>query len=199
MPIPAEANLAIFNEIIDALNVLTRERALDPFTKARKIRELEARAQELKDIDLALGFSAQGSIECMKGNIPEMHKSHKISLQYNMNPTLLKNYATSLLKSGDLFAAMSYAKVASDVTPGDPAIIDFMVRTAYRAEETDIFLQYAAKWEALQKEAHPQYREYVESLRELDEVSDLCLHASEHALAEIWDTPAEDEAWAHLQ
>ena len=199
MPIPAEANLAIFNEIIDALNVLTRERALDPFTKARKIRELEARAQELKDIDLALGFSAQGSIECIKGNIPEMHKNHKISLQYSMNPALLINYATSLLNSGDLFAALSYGKVASDVVPDDLQAIDFMIHTAYHAEKTDIFLQYSTKWEALQKEAHPQYQEYVESLRELAEVSDLCLQASEHALAEIWDTPAEDEAWAHLQ
>lgn len=199
MSLPREASLEIYNEIIDRVNSLMDDDSVDQFTKARIIKELEANAQDLKDLDIGKGFSAMGSIACAKGDIQGMHNNHKQSLKYRTDEVTLFNYAASLAKCGEPDDALSYGKVAYDLNPKDIEVIDFMVSTSDKAKDNKTFLRFSSAFEKIKGEPHPRYLEYVNSLHDLKNVSQLCMDISQSSLAEIWDTPEEDEAWAHLQ
>ncbi|TIH20050.1 hypothetical protein D0S45_01545 [Marinifilum sp. JC120] len=199
MSTPLPAGEIIFNEIIGSLNDLVDDIEIDEISRARQVRDLTEKAIGLKRIDIAMGLSALGSIACVQNDIKAMHRYHKMSLQHKTDSLLLFNYAASMAVCGDSEDALSYAKVACDLEPSNLTMLGFIIELAAETGETKTFLRYAAAWEKLKEEPHELYTKYLAEVQELNELSDFCMISSESALAEVWDSPEEDEAWAHLQ
>ncbi|NDV27274.1 hypothetical protein [Desulfovibrio sp. JC010] len=199
MSIPIPAAEVIFNEIIGSLNDLMNNNEIDEISRARLLRSLIDKAADLKRIDIAKGLSAMGSIASVQNDIKAMHRYHKMSLQHKTDSLLLFNYATSMAVCGDSEDALSYAKVACDLEPSNPEMLDFIIGLACEVGETKTFLRYASEWEKLKEKPHELYTKYLAAVNEINELSDFCLVSSESSLAEVWDSPEEDEAWAHLQ
>lgn len=199
MGAPESANLLLFSEIIEELNRLVENETVDEFSRARLLTELEQKAQRLRAMDQAYGFSALGSIACMRGELEKMHRYHKMSLELCRDMLMFHNYASSLLHCGELQDAYAYGKVAYDLQQDHQGNIAFLVHLALQMRDEQLFLRYAAAWERLVGYPHPEYVSYLESLKDGRSMTVNCMRGSESSLGKIWNTPEEDEAWAHLQ
>lgn len=199
---PMLKSVDIFNEIIDSLNQYVSHSPSNEFAKAGVFAHVEGLATELKELDVALGFAAFGSIACAKGNVPEMHRNHKLSIKYRADALMFVNYAKSLQRCGNYQDSLSYAKVAYDVVQDEVNALDvlgFLVYVTDLAKEINMFLRYSTEWEKLTGKRHALYEDYLESLKEAEVLSDFCTTVSEPSLSAVWDTAEEDQAWAHLQ
>lgn len=196
---PLPSSLVLYNEIMDTLNELIESKETNELKKARVLSGLEEKAKKIKSHNLALGFCALGSIAAMRKNIKEMHRYHKAALQERPDPDFFFNYANSLAGCGLLEDAMTYAKVSYDLNPARSDVIDFLIKLSQDLDDTKSFLRYAAAWEKLTDEPHESYEQYLLYIQEQNEIADFCMLTSESSLAEVWNTPEEDEAWSHLQ
>ena len=196
---PLSSSLALYNEVLDTLNELLTSKDTNEFKKERILRDLEIKSREVKKYNLALGFTAMGSIAASRKNIKDMHRYHKAALQETSDANLFFNYATSLVSCGLLEDALVYAKVAYDLTPATPAVIEFLIKLSDDLDDTKSFLRYTSAWEKLTDSPHELYEQYLISIQEKNEITSFCMVTSESSLNEIWSTPEEDEAWAHLQ
>lgn len=196
---PLSSSLVLYNEIMDTLNELIESKEPNELKRAKILNGLEGKAKEIKKHNLALGFSALGSIASMRKNIKEMHRNHKAALQERTDPDFFFNYANSLAGCGLLEDAMTYAKVSYDLNPAHHDVIDFLIKLSQDLDDTRSLLRYTAAWEKLTDEPHEAYEQCLLHIQEQNEIADFCMLTSESSLAEVWNNPEEDDAWAHLQ
>lgn len=189
----------MYNEIMDTLNELIESKETNEIKREKILRRVEKKAKEIKNYNLALSFSALGSIASMRKNIKEMHRYHKAALQEKTDADFLFNYATSLAECGLFEDAQAYAKVSYDLTPDRPVVIDFLIKLSTNLDDTKSLLRYATAWEKLTDTPHELYEQYLRHIQEQNEIADFCMLTTESSLAEIWNNAEEDEAWAHLQ
>jgi len=146
------------SELIDEIEDLRDQGSA---SRELEIRRIKKQAEEFKVSDPAAGFSLLGMIACLENNLEEMHRCHKISLQYSNDAAVdLGNYAVSLMSCRLLEDALYYAKRAYDVSASDLArraeALDLLVCiTSVLDDAEEEFLDYLETWEDLTGESHP--------------------------------------------
>ena len=200
MMMPEPAAFSLFDHIIDELNLLSEKNLpQNDFAFIKGLAKLNEKIQKLKSLDLALGFSAEGSLHCLKGNLVDMHRCHKNSLEYKRIAITYKNYAVSLYLS-DLFDdAFAYGKIAYDFDQTDLGYLYDLIVYCIALNNEEQVNRYLEVWGKLTDKPHTEAKLYFEAKEEYKELTSLCASTTIESLAHIWDTPGEDEAWAHLQ
>ncbi|MFC1895272.1 hypothetical protein ACFL0Q_01210 [Thermodesulfobacteriota bacterium] len=105
--------VTVFDTLIEELNQIRRADTLDQVALAR----IALQANRLKEENPGHGFSVLGAIECIKNNIEQMHKYHKLSIVYSDTAVVYLNYASSLLFHDFFEEAFDYAKKAHEKDP----------------------------------------------------------------------------------
>lgn len=147
-----------FSELIDKLEDLREQGGT---SREIEIKRLKRQAEELKSSDPAAGFSLLGMIACLEGDFEEMHRCHRISLQYSNNDAVdLGNYAVSLMSCGQLGDSLQYAKRAHDASQRDLArrveALDLLITiTSALDDMEEEFFDYLEAWENLTGKSHP--------------------------------------------
>ena len=134
-----------FNELIKQLNDMRQSGKIDEFT----LRLVYKEAEKLKETDLAEGFSIMGVIECLRGNTAEMHRLHKLSLDYSSEALFYINYAMSLHKSGLVEDAHQMIVQAYGANPTDLDLLQCAIEGAVELERTEEAAVYMKSWEKL--------------------------------------------------
>lgn len=80
----------------------------------------------------------------------------------------------------------------------DIPTLDRLAQDAFQQGNFDQFSCFALAYELLARKKHSCWAAYEAELAESKELTGFCMRASESALSEVWDTPEEDAAWAHL-
>lgn len=177
MPQPASAHVLAFNTIIAELNTLVKSDASE-FEKRRTLSALEIQADTLKDLSLALWFSAQGSIAAARRDIKKMHHNHKVSMQHGNDIMLAKNYAVSMRVCGMLREAFDYAAAIFASHPEDPSLADFLARVAYDMREEKRFVAFAEMYAAMTGKQHEHWPAYQDERAEVARLSNMCFAAT---------------------
>ncbi|GFM38492.1 hypothetical protein [Desulfovibrio psychrotolerans] len=139
----------------DLISTLS-ERANDP----RPIDELEAlrfihEAELLKKADQRAGYEALGIIACLMGNLEKMHKYHQKAIRLSAHsPLAHRNYACSLLHSGDAALSLTEALKGHQKDPLDISCIDAAIAAAYYLGAIEQALALNSTYRALVGEDH---------------------------------------------
>ncbi len=80
----------------------------------------------------------------------------------------------------------------------DIPTLDRLAQDAFQQGNFDQFSCFAHAYELLSRKKHSFWAAYEANIAESKELTEFCMGASESALSEVWDTPEEDAAWAHL-
>lgn len=151
------------------------------------------RAEKLMNTDPAQAYCALGVLAADAGNEAEARKKHMKALEYSSLPVFYYNYGVSIGHLGHYEEAITEVCKAIDSDVADLTYLNFAIWLAYKIEDSRLPLL-LAKWENRTKgEQHPVLKEIDE------ELTNFCMISSHSSLAEVWDTPEEDEAWEHLQ
>lgn len=195
-PSPALAWPVLFHELIRDLSLFVADIHKPPFERAKLLKEFKARVDELKSYDIVTGYTAAGSVACAMGDIAEMDRLHKISIQHQKNYLTCGNYAGSLYIVGRLDEAFSYAMMAIDDDPLSYFTLDLLTRICYEAGMNEEFETWANRYQQITGKPHDLAGRSGEDKSLM--LSAVCTKASEDALARIWNSPEEDAAWANL-
>jgi hypothetical protein len=178
--------------IIDELRIRYHEGPLSEF----EIAKYRSMAQTLKTVDPAKYLCAQGMLACFSGKFDEMRDFHQRSIRISEDNALyIFNYACSLRAAGFVNEALPLALDAVRRDDMNLRYLNTAIWIASVAGSTSLE-ELLSRWEKLNRgEKHAVQVEQEEHR----EVTRFCLETSGPSLAQIWDTPEEDAAWAHLQ
>lgn len=185
MPQAMPAGLSAFNEIIDDLNALVKSEACE-FEFRRTLKELEARAEDLKLVSFAYGCSALASVATARGDVAAMHKFHKISLQHGpADVALLFNYAISLGKVGLKEEAFRYDLEAVQADPLNKDILNHITLIAFDLGRESEYREFSKRFEELTGTQHMTWPLFLAEMDEISEVTSACAAATARTMTSL--------------
>lgn len=121
-------------------------------------RRLENEAKKLVEASPGESFSIRGMISCLKGNIDEMHRYHRLSLKYEESDIYYTNYSASLENLGFLDEAYEYALKAYHANIGSAHMLSNVLELANLTGKENEFQEYAEAYKRLTGEEHSLLR-----------------------------------------
>lgn len=183
MPQPLPVHVALYSEIIDDLNALD-DVTPNSFAHSKKLKDIEIKAIELKRHDIARGFAAFGAIAAAKGDTKKMHDCYKNAMQYDSHIIIKTNYAVSMNKCGLDAQAFAFAESLYDSNKGDIPLLHILAGTAFALGNEEKYLFYSKQYKRFAKRDHESWAAYLEEMREIKKLSDMCLAATLRSCAE---------------
>ncbi|MBI9080860.1 MAG: hypothetical protein JEY79_14115 [Pseudodesulfovibrio sp.] len=180
MPQAELAFIKIFNEIIESLNTIL-ENDMNEMDKARVMRKINSDAKMLMSMNKAYGLSLLGSIAGANGDIPKMHKNHQVSLKFNSDIVLSKNYAVSMRVCGLLKESYDYTKQLLSKNQDDPTLVNLLATLSFDMGDEKRYREHAEQYYIMTQEKHPNWADFQKEMNEIKELNKFCSSATAHA------------------
>jgi hypothetical protein len=179
---PLPADHLIFNNIILELNEIVKS-GVSEFERHRKLKELETTAQDLVEMSRGYGCSALGSISAARGDVADLRKFHKISIQHSADPALKHNFAISLGKVKLFSEAYEYDRAALQEEPLNVDILGHITLLAFELGIEKEYLEYSRRFQDLTKKEHYTWPLYLAETEEISQVTAACAAATARTMA----------------
>lgn len=154
------------------------ERLLDGNMSPFEIASFKKKAHALKRSDVDNAFAALGILACIEGDLDECRKNHEISIRHTGFPSIqVANYANSLKYMGLYDEAVSLALKARHLDMNNLMALDIAITSCFLAGDEKRYLSFASDWKKQTGEDHRSYGEYLEEIKEANELTSCCMSA----------------------
>jgi len=123
------------HEIINELMRVAASRALYPL----ELMKLKKAADSLLSEEPHVARSVYGVIACLKGDETTMRREHEMSVALRpWDADMHRNYGRSLYELGHVQESIPHMVRAAELAPEDLPALDFLLKYAYAAGDTDV-------------------------------------------------------------
>ena len=161
--------------LIEEIKLRLLKGAISPF----EIAGFKKRAQELKSSDTDNAFAVLGIIACIEGDLEECRKHHENAIRHAKFPSIqISNYATSLNYIGLHSEALELALRARKADMTNMKALDVAVMASFNLGDEQRYIAFASEWKRLVGDDHPTYSEYLEEVKEANELTACCTYGA---------------------